>query len=254
MFECFENQWSVVGKEADATGDVIMTRQDVLDIGLSLGHIELVGEGRNHFEAVARNLLTWLVVAAGIPFTTEDLVDHTLAAQSCVVLFESADEDGHLAAVGQCFLDQFAAHPSRFIIVDSNETDPFGIGGIGVVGDQQRLLGDTIEEGSLIDRIDGADGDTVDTFDHQVLDDSLLIRQSIGGHVEGGIDPDLGCGILDTLACQDPEVGDSVGDECEPGRGIGVRWNHRPFEGICEVADQGQCDDDCDSISHGILL
>ena len=122
------------------------------------------------------------------------------------------------------------------------------------MGDQQRLLGDTIEEGGLVDRIDGTDGDPVDPFDHQVLDDSLLICKSIGGHVEGGGDADLGGGILDALACEDPEVGDSVGDECESGCGIGVGLYHGLLEGICKESYQGQQQDEKGHCFHGVLF
>ena len=56
------------------------------------------------------------------------------------------DEDGDFAPLWQCLLYQFSAHSPRLVVVDSDEADPLGFGSIRVVGDQQGLFGDAVEE------------------------------------------------------------------------------------------------------------
>ncbi len=130
---------------------------------------------------------------------------------------EHADEDHDLAALWQSFFDQFAGLTSCRDVVRSDITGAITVRRIAVLRDDERWLGGAIQHRRLVLRVNRADGDAVNAFCEQVIDDALLFR---GGTVSRNpeFDFDVGNvlrGFLSAFARDGPEVGSIVGHESE---------------------------------------
>ena len=59
--------------------------------------------------------------------TIKQLVDYSLPAPTCVVLFATTDKDVNIATVGQSFLDELAAHTTSIVVVHPDVDEAIGI-------------------------------------------------------------------------------------------------------------------------------
>jgi hypothetical protein len=86
---------------------------------------------------------------------------------------------------------------------------------IAVLREDQGSLRRRIDERDLVLRIDRRDGNRIDAFGQQVIDDPLLLRGgAVRGQAELGLDVrQLLVGLLDAAPGDRPEVGGVVGDE-----------------------------------------
>jgi hypothetical protein len=138
----------------------------------------------------------------------------TLLRVGCV---ENADEDHDLAAVRQSLFDQLTCLASRFDVIRADVTDAIAVWRVAVLRDNERLARGAIQHRCLVGGIDGADGDALNAFREQIVNDALLlggsaVRRNPELHLDAG--NVLRC-FLSSFARDNPEVGGIVGHESE---------------------------------------
>ena len=150
-----------------------------------------------------------------------------MAALLGVELFEAADEEHHLSAVGQRFLYESAGGATGFVVVHAHEAKALRVGRIGVVRDDRAARGDFVDEVHLVLGVHRADGDAVDAAREQALDHALLIHGALGRHEDFAFDAEFLLGRAHAGGGGVPERVHAVGDVGEllflAGGGLGVR-------------------------------
>ncbi len=145
----------------------------------------------------------------------------SLLALARVLRVEPADEDDDLAALGQRLRDLGAGGAPGRDVVGADVGEALRRGRVGVVGDEERALGDLIEQRGHVGGIDRRDRDAVDAAREQVLEDPLLLVDRAGlRHAEVDRDTELGLGLVHAGLGDGPEARRRVDDE---GEALG-RW------------------------------
>ena len=85
-------------------------------------------------------------MARRVKGATEQFINEALAALTGVELFEAADENHDIAAVGQGFFDRRSAGATSRVVVDANKSKAIALRSVRVVGDQIGVSGGLVEQ------------------------------------------------------------------------------------------------------------
>ena len=162
-------------------------------------------------------------MARRVKGATEQFVDEALATLAGIELFEAADEDHDIAAVGQGFFDQRSAGAAGRVIVDANKAKAVALRSVRIVSDQVGVSGGLVEQIGLIVRVNGAYGHAVDAAGQQGLDDALLVGDPFAGHLHLSVGGKFGGRGFHSFGGNGPKGTNAIGDESDLGLGHRLR-------------------------------
>ena len=210
----FNRQRRVVFKEAGHQREIGVLDHHVFDVRLRLRAIERIGPRADDRVTRFGEDLRRLVVARWIGRAAKETVDEALTTALRVVLLEATDEDRDLATLA-ALTRELAAHEACVVVVHADVAKTRRVRRIGIVRDEEALLGDEVHHLGLIRRVDRADGDAVDALDDEVFEHALLVAEAAAGELDGDVAIDvLRLTRRDGACLRDrPEVGDAVRNE-----------------------------------------